>query len=76
MKTIMILLILCVSSGLYTSSKTRNETYVYICTSLNAYSYHCYRDCRGLNKCRAEIKSVTLEYAKSKNRRACKICYK
>ena len=48
---------------------------VWICTGSNAYSYHCRRGCRGLNKCNDEIKSVTISYAKSIGRKPCKICY-
>lgn len=51
------------------------EISVYICTGKSAYSYHNNRSCRGLNKCNAEIKSVSLEYAKSIGRSPCKICY-
>lgn len=52
-----------------------DNTSVYICTGKSAYSYHNNRECRGLNKCNAEIKSVSLEYAKSIGRSPCKICY-
>lgn len=58
-----------------TLNKVEGDTYVYICTGKKAYSYHCNRGCRGLNKCQAEIKKVTLEYAKSIKRIPCKICY-
>lgn len=59
-----------------TSYFAQGDTYVYICTGPKAYSYHCNRNCRGLNKCQAEIKKVTLTYAKSIKRSPCKICYK
>lgn len=59
-----------------TISSVQNNTIVFICTGPDAYSYHNNRNCRGLNKCSKEIKSVTSEYAKSKNRKPCKICYK
>ena len=48
---------------------------VYICTGKKAYSYHNNKNCRGLNNCQAEIKKVSMEYAKSINRKPCKICY-
>lgn len=51
------------------------KTNVYICTGKSAYSYHNNRNCRGLNRCSAEIKSVSLDYAKSIGRLPCKICY-
>lgn len=52
-----------------------NNTNVYICTGKSAYSYHNNRNCRGLNRCNAEIKSVSLDYAKTIGRSPCKICY-
>jgi hypothetical protein len=51
------------------------NTRVYICTGNNAYRYHNNGNCRGLDNCCAEIKSVSLEYAKSIGRSPCKICY-
>jgi len=53
-----------------------NTSSVYICTGEKAYSYHKNRTCSGLNRCQAEIRMVTLEYAKSIKRQPCKICYK
>ena len=73
MKTILMLLVFGTSNLLHTS--VQEEVHVYICTGPNAYSYHSHRDCRGLNRCSEEVKLVTLEYAKEKNRRPCKICY-
>jgi len=58
-----------------TLQSVQGETYVYICTGGNAYRYHCNSECSGLNRCHAEIKKVTLEYAKSKRRTPCRICY-
>ena len=58
-----------------TSRHISKETSVYICTGKSAYSYHNNRSCRGLNRCNAEIKSVSLEYAKNIGRSPCKICY-
>jgi hypothetical protein len=58
-----------------TSRHIQKEISVYICTGKSAYSYHNNRSCRGLNRCSAEIKSVSLEYAKNIGRSPCKICY-
>lgn len=63
------------SSTTEASLQKENNTSVYIYTGKSAYSYHNNRSCRGLNKCNAEIKSVSLEYAKSIGRSPCKICY-
>ena len=52
------------------------ESKVWICTGKSAYAYHCDRNCSGLNKCRSEIKKVTLAQAKKLGRtKKCKICY-
>lgn len=52
------------------------ETYVYICTGPKATRYHSSSKCRGLSNCSDRIEKVTLTYAKSKNRTACKLCFK
>lgn len=48
---------------------------VYICTGKSATTYHKTNKCRGLSRCSGDIKQVTIDKAKSMNRRACKICY-
>lgn len=68
MKVIIIsLLFLCPSI----SSK-----HVYICTGPNAYAYHKVNSCKGLRRCKGDIKEISLEQAKKENRKACKLCYK
>lgn len=57
------------------NEQTLKDATVYICTGKRAYSYHNNRSCRGLNICNAEIKRVSLEYAKNIGRSPCKICY-
>lgn len=77
MKTVISLIILGALCSTITEAPIQkgNDTSVYICTGKSAYSYHNNRSCRGLNRCNAEIKSVSLEYAKSIRRSPCKICY-
>jgi hypothetical protein len=48
---------------------------VYICVSKTAVAYHNFKDCRGLQRCTHEIKTVTKEEAIERGYRACKICY-
>ena len=69
-------LILLSSVSPCASYYVQGDTYVYICTGAKAYSYHCNRGCRGLNQCKAEIKKVSITYAKSIKRSPCRICYK
>ena len=47
----------------------------YICTGPSAYSYHTNPDCRGLNRCSALIRKVSLSEAEEMGRSACGICY-
>ena len=58
------------------SVNIQSDRYVYICTGNYAQCYHCRSNCSGLNNCHADIKRVTLNYAKSLNRKPCKKCYK
>jgi hypothetical protein len=52
------------------------DTNVYICDSPNATVYHQNKACSGLQRCKHEIKLVTLADAQNiYGRRACKICY-
>lgn len=74
MKTVLTALFFVCSPSLITSN-VDSTTYVWICTGKSAYSYHCNRECKGLNRCNASIKKVSIEYAQSKGRSACKICY-
>lgn len=77
MKIYLMALFISFCSPLQKAFESENSsTYVWICTGNSAYSYHCNKGCRGLNQCEASIKKVTLEYAHSIQRRACKICYK
>lgn len=48
---------------------------VYICTGPQSKVYHKTDDCKGLRSCSKDVKKVTLDKAKSMNRRACKWCY-
>ena len=47
---------------------------VLICTSATAAVYHDHK-CKGLEACRAEVKTITLSEAKALNRRSCRYCY-
>lgn len=62
----------CANIGYSTNSKAEM---VYICTGPKSKVYHKSSNCKGLNSCSREINKVTLDKAKSMNRRACKICY-
>ena len=69
-----ILFLMCSQANRTTYSES--TVYVWICTGKAAYSYHNNRGCKGLNRCRASIKKVTLEKAFSMKRSPCEICYK
>jgi len=48
---------------------------VYICNSESATKYHSKEDCRGLNACKAEIKSIDRQDAIKKGRDECGWCW-
>jgi hypothetical protein len=63
MKTIALLaLILCFTS---------ENNIVYVCDSSDTEVYHLEESCRGLKKCKGELKKITLDRAKSLKRRLC-----
>lgn len=49
---------------------------VYICTGNSSECYHIRRNCRGLNACKASIREVSYEKAKSMRRCPCGWCCK
>lgn len=57
----------------FTTHPVSAET-VYIC--MTGEVYHSTKNCRGLQRCKSSIKSVTEKQAiKKYGRRPCKICY-
>lgn len=75
MRTLLIAVLLLAGSPSIITQEKETATYVWICTGKSAYSYHNNRGCRGLNRCRASIKKVTIEKARSMKRTPCDICY-
>jgi hypothetical protein len=59
--TIMMLLVTAVNA----------DDKVFICNSKGGKRYHLSKECRGLSNCKAEIKEVTLEEAKSDGKTLC-----
>lgn len=49
----------------------KEKSTVYICDSSTAKRYHYNSNCRGLNRCTHQIKSISLEEAKSIGRTIC-----
>jgi hypothetical protein len=77
MKRFLMLLALCMPLA-YTSnthSTSSEAQLVYICTGPQSKVYHKHSNCKGLRNCSKDIKQITLDKAKSMNRRACKLCY-
>jgi hypothetical protein len=73
MKTLFVLLMMCFSGEIEEPSVSEGS--VYICTGPGAKRYHAYKDCRGLNRCSADIKAVSLQKAKNMGLTPCQICY-
>lgn len=61
-------------SNVSPNATTSNNGSVLICTSTTAAVYHDHK-CKGLEACKAEVKTITLSEAKALNRRACRYCY-
>jgi len=65
-----------ITSGEQPNKKKKQETVtVYICTGPKAKRFHAHRNCRGLNKCIAEIVAISLDKAQNNGYTPCKICY-
>lgn len=65
-----------ITSGEQPNKKKKQETVtVYICTGPKAKRFHAHRNCRGLNKCIAEIVAISLDKAQNNGYIPCKICY-
>ena len=56
-------------------SKDKSEKIVYICTGGSSERYHASDDCRGLCRCKGDIKGITVAEAQDMGRTPCKICY-
>jgi len=67
-------LLIAFSFFLLSFSQSSNGV-VFVCDSSTSYAYHSYQNCRGLNRCKHQIISVTENQAQNMGKRPCKICY-
>ena len=67
--------ICCLGAMMMLATATAMADNVYICTGASATKYHKVKNCRGLNSCGGEIKTVAESTAKSNGREKCLICY-
>ena len=67
--------ICCLGVMMMLATATAMADNVYICTGASATKYHKVKNCRGLNSCGGEIKTVAESTAKSNGREKCLICY-
>ncbi|MFK5854505.1 MAG: SH3 domain-containing protein [Bacteroidota bacterium] len=58
----------------YKVTVKKAEAKVLICNSKSSYAYHNHY-CRGLNRCKSDVGSVTVSTAVNRGYRACKNCY-
>lgn len=73
-----IVLLLVGSTGVMSveaNDSDKKEAKVWVCTSPHSKRYHNNEECRGLQKCSAEIELISIEEAKKRGYTACKICY-
>ena len=52
----------------------QEDNIVYICTGGSSERYHASDDCRGLSRCKGDIKGITIAEAQDMGRTPCKIC--
>jgi hypothetical protein len=55
-------------------TKDPSKSEVLICGSKSAYAYHSH-ECKGLSRCKSEVKKMTLSQAKEKGYKPCGFCY-
>jgi hypothetical protein len=70
MKTITFLLVFQLLTTSFIS-----EAYVYICQGPHSKVYHKSQNCKGLNNCSTDLKTITVQEAQIMGRRACRIEY-
>jgi hypothetical protein len=68
-RSIMKILLLCISMLLFATSKDAGT--VYICVSKTASKYHLSESCKGLNRCTHTVSKVTLKEAKIRGYSLC-----
>ena len=69
MKSLIIIIISCLSLGLFQQKK---EEQVYICVSVKSIKYHYKKNCKGLSRCKSEIKKISKKKAEKYGRILCK----
>lgn len=48
---------------------------VYVCSSSQSYAYHYYKNCKALESCSSNVKTLTRAWVvKDKKRKLCSIC--
>lgn len=57
------------------NDSSKKEVKVWVCTGPHSKRYHNNEECRGLQKCSAEIELISIDEAKKRGYTACKICY-
>lgn len=71
------IVLLLLQGGATQQVAARKAPKVFICTGGHAYAYHNNRRCKGLNRCKAEIRYVSLAKAKATGRKKrCGYCYR
>lgn len=53
----------------------KSEDVVYVCMGGSSQRYHATDECRGLCRCKSEIKAISIEKAERMGRTPCQICY-
>ncbi|MBS1686189.1 MAG: hypothetical protein JSS76_15705 [Bacteroidetes bacterium] len=63
------------SADIQIKVKRATTQMVYVCDSKGSVAYHNSKNCRGLQACKHEIKTISEAEATQLGRRRCQICY-
>lgn len=74
-KTLLLFSLLLISFTQINIQGNNSKGEVYICMGKYAKTYHKTIYCIGLNRCRSEVRKISLNQAQARHRRPCKICY-
>ena len=72
-KTILLICLGIFSLSFQEKKEKKKKQKVYICNSVRSTRYHYDKDCRGLSKCKSNIKITTRVKAKKYGRISCEI---
>jgi len=67
-------ILIALSFSIISFSLAKEKKCVVVCTGNYAYAYHSSNSCRGLNRCKGAIETISLDEAIKMGRKPCGIC--